>query len=269
MKKPFYRLFLLLFSTLIIQQIASAQKTNCTDWKKGNFFSYPKNTNESWKSEREGNLQKEINLSTGDTSTWKITWQNECQYTLKFISGGNFKKEELTFLKQNNLVFVITKSSEDYYVFNQYTDKVSKNPVFIDTIWKDERTSIKDKRFFSQIKPEDVRKMRFKDTSGYALLYVYRPGKFICSQIALSLNSNNVFMADVHNNSSYVFKILKEGPLYLTAGTANHKFKQSVDIEFGKKYYIMCDTKWTADRCKPLLFEEDKKVGELGFLGTL
>jgi len=246
---------------------AALAQSECTSLKSGTFYSYPKNTLEQWKSERTGEYQKETNLVTGDTSLWKVSWQKGCNYTLKYVSGGkDLKKEELAFVKQHVLVFTVNSETEDYYVFSEYVDKVSKTPFLADTMWKREKARVTDNRLFSEIKPQDLRKLRFKDTSQYALVYVYRPGKLVCSIISYILYCNDIPMSAMKSKSAYVFKVYKEGPVKFWAENKNG-IKSYIDlsIQFGKKYYLNCDINWSADRCIPDLSEDSKEKGETRF----
>src|SRR4051812_10963077 len=111
--------FLLIVVLLLLSFTSRSQNQNCESLKNGTFFTYPKNTQEQWKTERNRDYQKETNLQTGDTSRWKISWQKDCRFTLKYISGGkDLKKEELAFVTEHILAFEINSETDDYYIFS-------------------------------------------------------------------------------------------------------------------------------------------------------
>ncbi len=135
-----------------------------------------------------------------------------------------------------------------------------------DTIWKAERAVV-NKTLFTELKPLDVRRLKFKDTSQYALLYVYRSGKFVGSLLDYLLKCDGVAMASMSNKSAYIFKILKPGTLRLVAQTLNHEDRVDIDIQFGKKYYVKCDIKLTLNNGgRPVIDLVENSKGELGFL---
>lgn len=240
----------------------------CSEVKEGVFYSNPNNSNDQWRSERKGAMQTEINLVTGDTSTWQVSWENDCQYTLKYLSGGKqLKKEETAFLKEHSIVFAINAVTSDYYIISQYIDKAGNIPFMIDTMWRREIKHPTDKRLFSLTTEKEIRKARFKDTSKYALLYVYRPSKLVCSFIDYPLFCNSMLMCNMASRSAaYVFKIWKEGPLWIEGQNNKHKDREDLDIQFGQKYYLLCNIRWSASRCIPYLSGVDKEKGEAGFL---
>jgi len=258
---------MLLFILLSGIAYHSNAQNNCTVVRDGIFYSYPKNTTEQWKSERAGNIQHEINLANGDTSVWQINWQNDCSYTMKYLSGGKqLKKEDLALLKQHNLAFKIETVTKDYYIFSEYLDKVSKTPFLKDTMWTAEKNIVADNRLFSLTTQQEVRKSHFKDTSQYALLYVYRPSKLVCSLVEYLVNANDVAMCSARSNSAYIFKIWKEGTIRLSAKNNNKGTEEKLDVQLGHKYYLKCDINWNMDRCIPAISIVDEAKGLAGFL---
>lgn len=262
--------FLLVSLFFLFQPMAFCQTatTGCSEVKEGIFYSNPKNSNDQWRSERKGTLQTEINLLTGDTSAWQVSWENDCQYALKYVSGGKqLKKEETAFLKEHTIVFAINAVNPDYYIISQYIDKAGNLPFMTDTMWRREIKNPTDKRLFSSITEKEIRKARFRDTSNYALLYVYRPSKLVCSFIDYPLFCNGMLMCNMAGKSAaYVFKIWKEGPLRIEGQNNKHKDREDLDIQFGQKYYLHCNIRWNASRCTPYLSLVDKEKGEAGFL---
>jgi len=251
---------------LFSHRFGFGQSLSCSDIKSGTFYSYPKNTNERWKIIRDGSMEKDINLATGDTSVWQINWPNECHFKMKYLSGGKLKKEEAQLFKSHVLLLSVEANNANYYLANYYLDKKGRSPFLIDTFWKMERPAT-DKRIFSELEPVEIRRLRFKDTSQYALLYVYRSGKFVGSLADYILKCDDVAMARMSNRSAYVFRIWKEGPLRIIGETINHEDRAETDIVFGHKYYLKCDIKLTLDNGgRPVLTFVDKEKGESGFL---
>ena len=68
-------LLFLLFGFSTMEFIA--QMKNCEDIKNGVFYSYPKNVSKQYQLTRKGDIQKETDLITGDSSIWKVTWLND------------------------------------------------------------------------------------------------------------------------------------------------------------------------------------------------
>jgi hypothetical protein len=266
------RMTLLLFFTLVlfIPSTTMAQSGNdCSELKEGTFFTYPKNTLEHWRSERTGSIQKETNLGTGDTSTWQVKWQSNCRYTMKYIAGGkDLKKEERDFVKNHSLAFEINTVTSDYYIFSEYIDKVGKTAFLVDTMWRKEKTSISDNRFYAEVQYKDIRKMHFRDTSQYALLYVYRSSKFVCSLVDYLVTANDVAMCNMKTKTAYVFKVTREGKIHLTGSNGNKKSSVDLEIHFGNKYYLNCDIHWNMDRCIPDLSLVEKGKGEADFVAA-
>jgi hypothetical protein len=264
---PGLNLLLICTLPLLLPVITKAQsKNDCSDLKEGTYFTYPKNTQDHWKSERTGNFQKETNLGTGDTSTWQVKWQNNCRYTMKYIAGGkDLKKEEQDFVHKHVLAFEINSVTPDYYIFSEYIDKVEKTPFLVDTMWRKEKTIVADKRVYMEVQYKDIRKMHFKDTSQYALLYIYRSSKLVCSLVDYLVTANDVAMCSMKTKTAYVFKVTKEGKIHLTGSNGNKKSSVDLDIQFGNKYYLNCDIHWSMDRCIPDLSLTEKGKGEADF----
>lgn len=247
---------------------AQTDQPACQNLKNGSFYSYPANAADNWKSERNGDLQAEINLTTGDTIHFQVTWSGACQYSLKYKSGGKkLKREALTIFKQHTFVNVINSTAPDYYVTTSYIDAPTNYPIAIDTMWHSEQKVSTDRIVFLPLSAAEQRKAKLKDTSSFALLYVYRPSKFVCSGVSFPMYGNDVLMCGFpEKGGAYVFKVLKKGPLRLQGQHRQKKDYLDLNIEFGQKYYVRVDTKWSMARCIPFLTEKDKEKGEEEFL---
>jgi len=85
-----------------------------------------------------------------------------------------------------------------------------------------------------------LRDMRFSDTSGYAVIYLYRPltGTF-------PKNSIDIYAADdkicsMENKGHYIFAVYRSGTLKLTGLFSHDTCHMALNIEPGKSYYLRC-----------------------------
>ena len=139
---------------------ASAQNDlpNCQNVKEGTFYSYPSNVNDNWKSIRTGDVQQEINLTTGDTIVFQVAWPEKCQYTLKYKSGGKkLNREVLRMFKQYLYVSVVTQATPDYYVTTSYLESAKNYSIAVDTMWFAERKVSSDRVVFASLNPSEQR----------------------------------------------------------------------------------------------------------------
>ncbi|WP_169337665.1 hypothetical protein [Segetibacter koreensis] len=155
----------------------------------------------------------EYNLEKRDSTLWKIDWSNDCTYSLKYISGNTHMEPEMeSFLKKHKMVYQIINVTNDYYVYNGYIDKISRDFIQSDTMWLHEKTSITNNLLFQSIaNGQTLRKAHFGDTSKYAVVYVYRTGKVTNSMGEYFLYFDNEPMCVMKNKSGYMFKLFKEG----------------------------------------------------------
>ncbi len=83
------------------------------------------------------------------------------------------------------------------------------------------------------------------DSLHYALLYVYRPGKFVGSLIGYNIRMINPVFKDsligrATNDSKFVVKLYQEGKIQVFAHTET-KRTVDLDVKFGEKYYLKCE----------------------------
>jgi len=83
------------------------------------------------------------------------------------------------------------------------------------------------------------------DSLHYALLYVYRPGKFVGSLIGYNIRMTNPVFKDsligrATNDSKFVVKLYQEGKTQVFAHTETKRAVE-LDVKFGKKYYLKCE----------------------------
>jgi hypothetical protein len=235
--------FVLLF--LAISAASYGQvPVSCQDLKNGIFYYYQKNSPDHFLIYRMAETQKEINLTTGDTTVWKIDWQNDCNYSLKFQSSSTKRPPEtVKLLKEHTLVYAVLKLAEDYYTFKGSVDNIANQQIIADTIWLKEKTTFTNTELFKRLRNErEAGKLR--DTSKYAILYVYRPGKITNSLGNYFVYFDNVLMCVASNNSGYVFKVLKEGPFQVSSKLYKDEASVNLDIQFGKTYFVKSMIHW-------------------------
>ena len=234
------------FIFVLFPFISKAQnnKLTCAEIKKGVFHFYPKNLSNHFLIIREDDIAHEIDLATGDTSVWEIKWTDDCVYSTKFISGSQKKDDNtLSFLKRHKFVFDVLNITDDYYVFKGYTDKISDLPIMSDTIWFNEKATVVNHELFKQV-PNSVGKPVINDTSKYALLYVYRPGKITNSLGNYIIYFDDNVMCAAKNNTGYLFKIFKEGNFGIKSKLYKDESSVNVNIKFGKIYYAKSMIHW-------------------------
>lgn len=231
--------FFLLFVSLTS---FSQSKADCSKYHDGTFYSYPKNANSQFIDYRTGSSLKEIEIGKTDTSFWSVKWLDECTYEIKFQTGGTLKPADKQFMKEHSFVYRITTTAKDYYTFEGFVDKVNTITIIKDTFWLHPLVDHTSKPLFTQLQNEAIlKKQRFKDSSQYAVLYVYRSKKI--NQMLVSypvyFNDNLLFVAQ--NNSSAIFKILQEGPASFFGKFEKNTTNATIDFKFGKKYFLKCD----------------------------
>ena len=112
------------------------ENTDCKELKNGRFHFYGKQSNDHFLILRQDSLQREVNLSTNDTSYWRIGWIDECTYKANYISGGGIKsEEEKSFLQNHSTIIQIQKVTPDYYVVKGALDSLNSKLNIVDTVW--------------------------------------------------------------------------------------------------------------------------------------
>ena len=226
---------------------ARGQAPACKDFKMGIFHAYPRNTGSHFIIYREGDIEKDIDLTHKDTSLWKIEWDGDCTYIETYLSGNTKMSGEMAdFLKKHSLVYNISSVTKDYYTYSEHIDKVSGTLLETDTAWVGEKTSSSDNvALFQQIQNSQLlRKRHFSDTSKYAVLYIYRPGKLTNSLAGFEVYLEDDLISVMKNRSGFIFAIRKEGHFTLTSRLDKDVCPLPVDIHFGKKYFIRSSIKW-------------------------
>ncbi len=243
-----YRLTIFLLGCLsAITSYSQKKSAECKSLHEGIFYNYPKNTDSKLLFERFGKYQKETNLKTGDTTVWEIKWKNDCVGSLEYINGNNAENGEFAAtLKQKKakVLFKINTITNDYYTYTIYLNSVSNLPMGTDTMWMSEKINLTNNKVIEPVtKEKDLRKPRFNDTS-YALLYIYRPGKFTNSLANYPVYLDNNVIGIMKNKSGYIYKILEEGTYELGSKLMDNTSSTRLEVKKGQKYYIKSMIHW-------------------------
>lgn len=108
----------------------------CKSVKNGRFHFYQNSGQHHSIVIRKDSLQIEVNLSTGDSTFWRILWFSDCQFTCSYISGSKIKsQEEQDFYKRSTLTFNILKTTKKYYTYDALFTSGNDSRRFSDTMW--------------------------------------------------------------------------------------------------------------------------------------
>jgi hypothetical protein len=122
-----------LFVSLILFFAGFYQNRNI---KTGTFYFYPPDRSGIFEIVRNDSLQIENNLSTGDSSIWKIKWQTDSVFTCKFLRGTKMMSiEEKDFYNAHVILFKIRNINSMYYTFSGGVDGIEGLGKIQDTIW--------------------------------------------------------------------------------------------------------------------------------------
>ena len=225
--------------------IAQAQN-DCETIKTGTFYYYPKNSTDNYLEIRDDKYLYETNLTKGDSAVYEIKWSDDCVYTLKYVSGNAEMSDDAEkFNKKHKVLFEVNKITKDYYTFTGYIDKTSNQPILKDTMWLNIKNNVGSNLLFQPIKsPTEIKRAHFTDTSKYAILYVYRPGKLTNSLGNYLVYFDEEIMCVAKNNSGYIFKILKEGNFKIKSRLIKQEAAADLDVKFGNTYYIKSSVPW-------------------------
>ena len=242
------RLLFTLLMMSFIPAIGNAQiLSGCPALKTGIFYSYPKNTADKYVTYREKGIAKEYDLVKGDSSIWKVDWKDDCTYSLKYVSGSAKLNPEMDdFVRKHTLLFTIRETTADYYVFNTFIDKLKGIQLGSDTMWLREKLNHVPTRLFEPVaNPQAVKKARFSDTSQYAVVYLYRPGKFTNSVgEGFMVSLDELPIAKMPNKTAYIFKVFQPGNHTFSSRLDKDESKAVVNIEMGKSYYVKAAINW-------------------------
>lgn len=219
----------------------------CKDLRTGTYYSYPKNSSDGYSCIRKGRNEIEKNLSTGDSTIWEVTWTDKCSYTMRYVRGSEQLQGKMEkFLENHQLVFRVGTITDEYYIYSEYVDEISKKPYAIDTIWFREKEGVAIRadhyRFISG--ESWLKKRHFSDTSQYAVLYLYRPGKTTNSLAGVPIYLNDTAVWVAKNKSACILLLKSEGPIELKSKLYKDSSSVRLDIKFGQRYYVKSMIHW-------------------------
>ncbi|HEX4850087.1 MAG TPA: hypothetical protein VFV08_04730, partial [Puia sp.] len=125
-----------------------------------------------------------------------------------------------------------------------YVDQPSAKPFYVDTMWLSEKAIITEHGLFSSTSEALLKRGHFSDTSKYAVIYVYRPGKFTNSLGNYNIYFDNKFMCVAKNKSGYIFKVYKEGNFEVKSALYKDESSINLHIQFGKRYFVKSMIHW-------------------------
>jgi hypothetical protein len=243
----------------------SQNAPSCAELKSGIFYFYQKNSADRYIIYRADAVQKEVNVQTGDSTFWELQWIDDCSYSLKIKSTSvKLSPEAKKMAAEHKLVYTIKKITAEYYTYQSTIDKPSNLKLSEDTMWLSEKTGMTDNTLFKQVRNvNEIRKLR--DTSKYAVLYIYRPGKITNSMGNYLIFFDNVPMAVASNSSGFIFKIFKEGKFPVSSRLFKDDSTVDIDIKFGQVYYVKSMIHWgISSRLYNFKLEIAKVTNELG-----
>lgn len=220
--------------------------SSCAGLHQGIFHYYPRHSSVHLYVRRDGDLQYENDDSNTDTTVWQIQWTGDCSYTEKYLSGSHtLTKKQERMLNGHVLAYKIVAITEDYFVVREYQDKISlMRYMETDTLWFHERLPSAGTQTFKRISRGDLLKSNFSDSSSYALVYLYRPGKLTNSLGSYPIYVNDSLLCIAYNRSGYIFKVRREGNYTLESRLYKDHSAVQLDIHFGKVYYVKSMVHW-------------------------
>ena len=106
--------------------------------------------------------------------------------------------------------------------------------------------------------------MKTADTNKCAFLYIYRLRSFAGSAISYNIHLNDSVICRIKNDTKYIIKLFKEGPVQLWAET-EQKDKINLDVHFGQEYFLKCGIKPGIMVGRPELSMQASEQGRLDF----
>lgn len=231
---------------LLSASLIAQKSLTCADVHQGMFYNYPRDTSSRYADFYEGGYLHETNLATGDTSLWKLTWKDECTYTLSLVDlNGENELRTRRLMKKHRLAFTIDHLASDYYTFTSYLDKPGSVLLMTDTMWLHEKANAAASYLVEAVPGSEAnRAFPISDTSKYALLYVYRPGKITMSLDNYLLYFDGNLVGVAKNNSGLLFKVLKEGEFRFSSRIYKAESSLPLTIRFGNTYYVKTYLEW-------------------------
>jgi len=114
---------------------AAVPQRDCRNVRTGSYYFQPRNSTKKFLVIRTDSIQKEVEITTQDTTCWKIKWITDCDFFLEFIRRTNNTSErEKSFYTSHKVMVKILTVTKDYYSFTAGLDSISSSSL-TDTLW--------------------------------------------------------------------------------------------------------------------------------------
>lgn len=238
-------LFLIPFLYLQLPAAKAQQKPlSCAGIRAGIFHSYP-GGNAHYIYIKDSSFQQEINIAYNDTSTWQISWLDDCTYRLRYAKGkiDSLRRE---FILKHTMLIKVKSFGGDFYTYDAYIDDTGAAPVASDTIWSVEKYKPAEAASYQIIRDEVAPDQNsFGPKASYALVYIYRPGKLTNSLGNYLINIDGHAVCVAKNNSGYIFRVYHEGPVEVKSSLYKDESAVQLNLRFGHSYYVKSMIHWT------------------------
>ena len=115
---------------------SQSKNNNCQSVKNGFFYYYPQGKSENYKIIRNGQLYQEINMQTNDTVTWRLNWNENCTFTLKFVEKSGLVSDlDKRIYSSMTIIIRILLIRKKYYIFSTELEGRQKPYLVTDTAW--------------------------------------------------------------------------------------------------------------------------------------
>ena len=112
---------------------------------------------------------------------------------------------------------------------------------------------------------DSITKLKFSESSDFAILYVYRPKNFVGSLIGYDMHIGDAVICRAANNTGYEIKLYKEGQTEVWAKTESRE-AVTIDVKFGEEYFLRCGVTVGAFVGRPEFYLVNKVQGRSEFL---
>jgi hypothetical protein len=117
---------------------AQKRSLDCSRVKDGHFYNYSKGAKVWTEVFRNGTIHKEINLTTNDTSIYRIKWLKPCSFTMELIKRTKpFEKGEKSVIESLKITIQILEVTQNYFTYKAElkSSLYQKQLSFSDTAW--------------------------------------------------------------------------------------------------------------------------------------
>ena len=122
------KFFVLVISIYVTGASSAHEDLKCKQFKTGKFTIVEQETDVQYIIERNDSLQTERDLSSGSTSTYRVTWLNDCEYQLNIIEGDD---DLMNFYSSRTLTIRVLEIYENGYKFEGQLEGFDYRPTQI------------------------------------------------------------------------------------------------------------------------------------------